>query len=98
MRSSICRLALAAALAGTLPSLALAQDPISAAIGTAGAIAGTAVGTAGAVAGTAVGTAGAVAGTAVGTTAAVIGAYPYGYNGPPCPRGYRYQYGACYLR
>jgi hypothetical protein len=71
--------------------MAFAQNPISAAIGTAGAIAGAAVGTAGAIAGGAVG-------VATGTVAAVTGAYPYGYYGRPCPRGYRFEEGACYLR
>jgi hypothetical protein len=84
-------LALIATIAAGSSSLAFAQDPVSAAIGTAGAVAGAAVGTAGAVAGTAVG-------TAAGTAAAVVGAYPYGPGGPRCPRGYRYSAGACYLR
>ena len=91
MRSTIRTLALAVALAGALSSLAYAQDPLSAAIGTAGAVAGTAIGTAGAIAGTAVG-------AAAGTAAVVVGAYPYGYDGPRCPRGYRFHSGACYLR
>jgi hypothetical protein len=91
MRSTIRSLALAAVLAGVTTGLAFAQDPISAAIGTAGAVAGTAVNTAGAVAGAAVG-------AAAGTAAAVVGAYPYGYNGPRCPRHYYYSHGACYLR
>lgn len=91
MRNPMLTLAIIAGLAAGLPSLAFAQDPISAAIGTAGAIAGSAVNTAGAVAGTAVG-------VAAGTAAAVVGAYPYGYNGPRCPRGYRFYAGACYLR
>jgi len=84
-------LALVAALAAGGSSLAYAQDPVSAAIGTAGNIAGAAIGTAGAVAGGAVG-------AATGTAAAVTGAYPYGYYGRPCPPGYRYYAGACYLR
>ncbi len=91
MRNPMFTLAIIAGIATGLPSLAFAQDPISAAVGTAGAIAGTAIGTAGAVAGTAVG-------VAAGTAAAVVGAYPYGYNGPRCPRGYRFHAGACYLR
>ncbi len=84
-------LALTVALAGGLSSVAYAQDPVSAAIGTAGAIAGAAVGTAGVVAGDAVG-------VAVGTTEAVTGAYPYGPYGRPCPRHYRFYEGACYYR
>jgi hypothetical protein len=84
-------MAIIAGIAAGSSSMAFAQDPVSAAIGTAGAIAGAAVGTAGAVAGTAVG-------VAAGTAAAVVGAYPYGYNGPRCPRGYRYHAGACYHR
>jgi hypothetical protein len=80
-------LALTAALAGGLSSVAFAQDPVSAAIGAAGNIAGAAIGTAGA-----------VAGDAVGTTEAVTGAYPYGSYGRPCPRYYRFYEGACYRR
>ena len=91
MRNPVFMLALIAGIAAGSSSIALAQDPVSAAIGTAGAIAGSAVNTAGAVAGTAVG-------AAAGTAGAVVGAYPYGYNGPRCPRGYRYYSGACYLR
>jgi len=87
MRNPVLALAIVAAMAAGSSSVALAQDPVSAAIGTAGAIAGSAIGTAGA-----------IAGSAVGATAAVVGAYPYGYYGRPCPRHYRYQYGACYLR
>jgi hypothetical protein len=91
MRNPVLMLALLAGVAAGSSSIALAQDPVSAAIGTAGAIASGAVNTAGAVAGTAVG-------VATGTAAAVVGAYPYGYGGPPCPRGYRFYAGACYLR
>ena len=91
MRNPMFTLAIIAGMVGCAPGLAFAQDPISAAVGTAGAIAGSAIGTAGAVAGTAVG-------VAAGTAAAVVGAYPYGYNGPRCPRGYRYHAGACYVR
>jgi hypothetical protein len=91
MRNRIVTLAIVAGIAVGSSSLAFAQNPISAAIGTAGAIAGTAIGTAGAIAGTAVG-------AATGTAAAVVGAYPYGYYGRPCPRGYRFYSGACYLR
>jgi hypothetical protein len=91
MRNPVFALAIIAAMAAGSSSGALAQDPVSAAIGTAGAIAGSAVGAAGAIAGSAVG-------AATGTAAAVVGAYPYGYYGRPCPRHYRYQYGACYLR
>jgi hypothetical protein len=91
MRNRVFTLAIIAGMAAGSSSLAFAQDPVSAAIGTAGAIAGSAVGAAGAIAGTAVG-------AATGTAAAVVGAYPYGYNGRPCPRGYRYYSGACYLR
>jgi hypothetical protein len=87
MRSTICMLALAAALAGASSSQTFAQDPVSAAIGAAGAVTGTAIGAAGA-----------IAGTAVGAAAAVVGAYPYGYYGPRCPRHYRFYAGACYLR
>ena len=87
MRNRIFTLAIIAGMAASSSSIAFAQDPVSAAIGTAGAIAGTAIGTAGA-----------IAGTAVGAAAAVVGAYPYGYNGPRCPRHYQYRYGACYLR
>jgi len=79
--------ALAAALVGGLSGVALAQDPVSAAIGTAGNIAGAAIGTAGA-----------IAGDAVVGTAEVLGAYPYGPNGRPCPRHYRFYEGACYRR
>ena len=91
MRSKLKTLALVAALAAGSPGVAFAQDPVSAAIGTAGAIAGSAIGTAGAIAGSAVG-------AAAGTVAAVTGAYPYGYSGPRCLRGYRFRDGACYLR
>jgi hypothetical protein len=93
MRNKVFTLAIIAgmAMAAGPSSLALAQDPISAAIGTAGAIAGSAIGTAGAIAGGAIGIAG-------GTAAAVTGAYPYGYHGRACPRGYRFYSGACYLR
>ena len=87
MRNTIYTLAIIAGMVAGPSSLAFAQDPVSAAIGTAGAIAGAAIGTAGA-----------IAGDAVGTAAAVVGAYPYGYNGRPCPRGYRFYSGACYLR
>jgi hypothetical protein len=87
MRNRVLTLVIIAGMAAGSSSVAFAQDPVSAAIGTAGAIAGAAIGTAGA-----------IAGTAVGTAAAVVGAYPYGYYGPPCPRGYRYYAGACYLR
>jgi hypothetical protein len=87
MRNTICTLAIIAGVVAGSSSLAFAQDPVSAAIGTAGAIAGAAIGTAGA-----------ITGDAVGTTAAVVGAYPYGYDGRPCPRGYRFYSGACYLR
>jgi len=82
-------LAIVAGLTLSVSSLALAQDPVSAAIGTAGAVAGAAVGTAGVVAGGAVG-------VATGTAAAVIAPYPYGYNGRRCPPGYRFDEGACY--
>jgi len=91
MRNRILTLAIIAGMAAGSWSPAFAQDPVSAAIGTAGAIAGSAIGTAGAIAGGAVN-------VATGTTAAVVGAYPYGYRGRPCPRGYRYHAGACYLR
>jgi hypothetical protein len=91
MPSMLKTLAIVAAFTVGASSLAFAQDPISAAIGTAGAIAGSAIGTAGAIAGGAVG-------VATGTAGAVVGAYPYGYNGRRCPRGYRYYSGACYLR
>jgi hypothetical protein len=84
-------LAIVAGMAAGSSSLAFAQDPVSAAIGTAGAIAGSAIGTAGAIAGGAIG-------VASGTVGAVIGPYPYGYNGPRCPRGYQFDYGACYPR
>jgi hypothetical protein len=84
-------LAFAAALAGASSSQTFAQDPVSAAIGAAGAVTGSAIGAAGAVAGTAVG-------AAAGTAAAVVGAYPYGYYGPRCPRHYYFYAGACYLR
>jgi hypothetical protein len=80
-------LALTAALAGGLSSVAFAQDPLSAAIGTAGNIAGAAIGTAGV-----------IAGDAVVGTGEVIGAYPYGPYGRPCPRHYRFYEGACYRR
>jgi hypothetical protein len=84
-------LALAAALAAGASGLAYAQDPVSAAIGTAGNIAGAAIGTAGNIAGAAVGTAGY-------TARSVTGSYPYGYYGRACPAGYRFHAGACYLR
>jgi hypothetical protein len=87
MRNTIYRLAIIAGVVAGSSSLAFAQNPVGAAIGTAGAIAGAAIGTAGA-----------IAGDAVGTAAEVIGAYPYGYNGRPCPRGYRFYFGACYRR
>jgi hypothetical protein len=83
-------LVLAAALTGGLASMAFAQDPVSAAIGTAGAIAGGAVNTAGAIAGDAVD-------TAAGTADAVTG-YPYSPYNRPCPMGYWYQDGVCYPR
>ena len=91
MMNRVFTLTIIAGLAAASSSMAFAQDPVSAAIGTAGAIAGSAVGTAGAIAGSAVG-------AATGTAAAVVGAYPYGYYGRPCPRGYRFHSGACYLR
>ena len=91
MRNRIVTLAIIAGIAVGSSSMALAQDPVSAAIGTAGAIAGTAIGTAGVVAGDAVG-------VATGTAGAIVGAYPYGYYGRPCPRGYWYDAGACYRR
>ncbi len=91
MRNPVFTLAIVAGIAAGSSSMAFAQDPVSAAIGTAGAIAGSAVGAAGAIAGGAVG-------VATGTADAVVGAYPYGYRGRPCPRGYRYYSGACYLR
>ncbi len=91
MRNRVFTLAIIAGIAAGSSSMAFAQDPVSAAIGTAGAIAGSAVNTAGAIAGDAVG-------VAAGTAGAVVGAYPYGYNGPRCPRGYRFSAGACYLR
>jgi hypothetical protein len=91
MRNTICTLAMIAGVVAGSSSLAFAQDPVSATIGTAGAIAGAAIGTAGAIAGDAVG-------VAAGTAVEVTGAYPYGYNGRPCPRGYRFYSGACYLR
>jgi len=91
MRNRIFTLAIIAGMAAGASSLAYAQDPVSAAIGTAGAIAGAAIGTAGAVAGDALGVA---TGTAIGVT----GAYPYGYYGRPCPPGYRFDAGACYHR
>jgi hypothetical protein len=91
MRNPVLTLAIIAGIAVGSSSMAFAQDPVSAAIGTAGAIAGSAIGTAGAIAGSAVG-------AATGTAGAVVGAYPYGYYGRPCPRHYRYEYGACYLR
>jgi hypothetical protein len=86
-RNTVYTLAIIAGMVAGPSSLAFAQDPVSAAIGTAGAIAGAAIGTAGA-----------IAGDAVGTAAAVTGAYPYGYYGRPCPQGYRFYSGACYLR
>jgi len=91
MMNRVFTLAIIAGMAAGSSSMAFAQDPVSAAIGTAGAIAGGADGAAGAIAGSAVG-------AATGTAAAVVGAYPYGYYGRPCPRGYRYHAGACYLR
>jgi len=95
MRNRVFTLAIiagmAAGMAAGSSSPAFAQDPISAAIGTAGAIAGGAINTAGAIAGGALG-------VAAGTAAAVTGAYPYGYHGRPCPPGYRFYSGACYLR
>jgi hypothetical protein len=91
MRNRIFTLAIIAGMAAGSWSPAFAQDPVSAAIGTAGAIAGGAIGAAGAIAGGAVG-------VATGTAVAVTGAYPYGYYGRPCPRGYRFYSGACYLR
>ncbi len=87
MKNTIYTLAIIAGMVAGSSSLAFAQNPVDAAIGTAGAIAGAAIGTAGA-----------IAGDAVGTAAEVVGAYPYGYNGRPCPRGYRFYSGACYLR
>jgi uncharacterized protein (DUF2147 family) len=87
MRNTIYTLAIIAGMVASSSSPAFAQNPVSAAIGTAGAIAGAAIGTAGA-----------IAGDAVGVAAEVTGAYPYGYNGRPCPRGYRFYSGACYLR
>ncbi len=110
MKNRFGTLALAAALTVGVSSIAMAQCPPGYAwyggacqpAATPGGIVGGAIGTAGAIAGTAIGTAGAIAGTAVGaaagTAAAVVGAYPYGYNGPRCPRGYRFYSGACYLR
>ena len=99
MRNRVFTLAIIAGMAVGMAagssSPAFAQDPISAAIGTAGAIAGGAINTAGAIAGGAVGVA---AGTAAAVTYPVTGAYPYGYYGRPCPRGYRFYSGACYLR
>jgi phage tail tape-measure protein len=91
MRNRVFTLAIIVGMAAGSSSIAFAQDPVSAAIGTAGAIAGSAIGAAGAIAGSAVG-------AATGTAAAVVGAYPYGYYGRPCPRGYRFYSGACYLR
>ena len=81
-------LALAAALVAAW-SLAYAQDPLSAAIGAAGNVAGAAVGAAGT-----------IAGSAVGVAAAVVAPYPYGYGygGTRCPGGYYLAEGACYLR
>jgi hypothetical protein len=91
MKNRILTLAIVAGLAAGSASLAHAQNIVGDAIGTAGAIAGGAINTAGAIAGGAVG-------VAAGTAGAVTGAYPYGYNGRPCPRGYRFEEGACYLR
>jgi hypothetical protein len=91
MRNRILTLAIIAGVVAGSSSLASAQNVVGAAIGTAGAIAGSAIGTAGAVAGGAVG-------VATGTVGAVTGAYPYGYYGRPCPRGYQFDSGACYLR
>jgi hypothetical protein len=91
MRNQVLALAIIAGMAAISSNQAFAQDPVSAAIGTAGAIAGSAINTAGAIAGGALG-------VAAGTTAAVVGAYPYGYYGRPCPPGYRFYAGACYLR
>jgi hypothetical protein len=85
-------LAIVAGLTLGAASLAYAQDPVSAAIGTAGAIAGSAIGTAGYVAGSAVG-------VAAGTAGAVVAPYPYGYyHGRRCPPGYMFDEGACYPR
>jgi hypothetical protein len=89
MRNRIFTLAIIAGMATGLSSTAFAQDVVGAAIGTAGAIAGSAIGAAGAIAGGAVG-------VATGTVGAVTGAYPYGYHGRRCPRGYRFDQGACY--
>ncbi len=89
MRNRIFTLAIIAGMATGSASMAFAQDLVGAAVGTAGAIAGSAIGTAGAIAGGAVG-------VATGTAAAVTGAYPYGYHGRRCPRGYQFDQGACY--
>jgi hypothetical protein len=91
MRNRIFTVAIIAGIAVGSSSLAFAQNPVSAAIGTAGAVAGSAIGTVGAIAGGAVG-------VAAGTAGAVTGAYPYGYYGRACPRGYHFEEGACYLR
>jgi hypothetical protein len=91
MRNTIYTLAIIAGMVASSSSLAFAQNPVGAAIGTAGALAGDAIGAAGAIAGDAVG-------VAAGTAAEVTGAYPYGYYGRPCPQGYRFYSGACYLR
>jgi hypothetical protein len=96
MRNRIFTLAIIASMAAGSSSLAFAQDPISAAIGTAGAIAGGAIGTAGAIAGGAVGVAAGTAGAVTG--ASPYGPYPYGYYGQRCPRGYVFDEGACYPR
>ncbi len=89
MRNRIFTLAIIAGMATGSSSMAFAQDLVGATIGTAGAIAGSAIGTAGAIASGAVG-------VATGTAGAVTGAYPYGYYGRPCPRGYWFEAGACY--
>jgi hypothetical protein len=91
MRNRILTLAIIAGMAAGWSSVALAQNVIGEAIGTAGAVAGAAIGTAGAIAGTAVG-------VAAGTAGAVLAPYPYGYNGRRCPRGYVFDEGACYPR
>jgi hypothetical protein len=91
MRNRIFTLAIIAGIAVGAPSMAFAQDIVGGVIGTAGAVAGAAIGTAGAIAGAGVG-------VATGTAGAIIGPYPYGYNGPRCPRGYVFDEGACYPR
>ena len=91
MRNRIFTLAIIAGMAAGSSSVAFAQDVVGAAIGTAGAVAGAAIGTAGAIAGAGLG-------VATGTVGAVTGAYPYGYGGRRCPRGYRFEEGACYPR